>query len=315
MDNGKQGKIRLVTEGEIRAEITQLKKTTHPWLKEISANVPKQAVKDADAAYQRFFKGISGKPHFKSRHKSKPSFYVCYETFLKTKEGFRGEKLGLVKTVSPLPKIPDGKKYSNPRISYDGKNWYISVGYEIKKSSDVQLTDESLGIDLGIKELAVISNKNGSVVKKYPNINKTKRVKQLEKRLKREQRKLSRKLENNTKARNSKGKPIWKRPLRECKNIQRQNNVIRGIYKKIADIRQNHLHQTTTEIVKTKPSQIVLEDLNVKGMMKNKHLSKAIADQKFYEFRRQITYKAERIGVKVFFADTFFASSKTCSSY
>ena len=108
-------------------------------------------------------------------------------------------------------------------------------------------------------------------------------------------------------------RPIWIRPLRECKNLEKQNRKIRLIHKRLTDIRNNYLHQTTSEIVKTKPSQIVMEDLNVKGMMKNKYLSEAIAKQKFYEFKRQIQYKSEMYGIKVIKADRFYASSKTCS--
>ena len=177
----------------------------------------------------------------------------------------------------------------------------------------VELTDESVGIDLGVKELAVVSNQDASWTKFYKNINKSAKVRRLEKKLRRAQRKASRKLEANIKSRDKNHRPIWKRPLRKCRNIQRQNQAIRLLHKRLVDIRNNHLHQTTTEIVKTKPSRIVMEDLNVKGMMKNRHLAKAIAKQKFYEFKRQIRYKAEMYGIKVVEADRFYASSKTCS--
>ncbi len=156
----------------------------------------------------------------------------------------------------------------------------------------MELTDESIGIDLGVKELATVST--GKV---YANINKTRRIRQLKKRLRRQQHKLSRRLESNIEKRGSLQRPVWSRPLRECRNIERQNAVIRLIHKKITDIRNNYLHQVTTEIVKTKPSRIVMEDLNVRGMMKNRHLSRAIAEQKFYEFKRQIRYKCERYGI------------------
>ena len=266
-----------------------LKKTTHGWLSEVSSNVMKQAIKDANIALKRFFKNLSGYPKFKTRHKSKPSFYVNYESLKRLGNSFRGERLGVVKTANPLPKIKG--HYSNPRISYDGKNWYLSVGYEVKPEK-VKLTGESIGIDLGVKELATVST--GKV---YANINKTRRVRQLKKRLRRQQRKLSRRLEGNTAKRDTLQRPVWSRPLRDCRNIERQNELIRLIYKKITDIRNNYLHQTTSEIVKTKPSRIVMEDLNVSGMMKNRHLSRAIAEQKFYEFKRQIRYKCERYGI------------------
>ena len=304
---------RCITEGEVRKYINNvLKKTTHTWLKEVGSNVMKQGVKDAALALQRYIKGISGKPRFKSRRKSKISFYVNYESLKRTKNGFHGEKIGVVKTASALPKITRDKHYANPRISYDGKHWYLSVGYEVEQEQ-VELTGESIGIDLGIKELAIVSNKDGSRTKFYKNINRSAEVRCLEKKLKREQRKASRKLEANTRSRDKNRRPIWKRPLRECRNLQRQNNKIQLLHKRLTNIRMNYLHQTTAEIVKTKPSQIVMEDLNVKGMMKNKHLAEAIAKQKFYEFKRQIKYKAEIYGIRVVEVDRWYASSKTCS--
>ena len=308
--NNKTGKS-FAKEGEVRKYINNvLKKTTHTWLKEVGCNVMKQGLKEASKAWKNYFKGLAGKPKFKSKHKSKPSFYVNYETLKRKQGGFHGEKIGFVKTTEDLPKLPKGKKYSNPRISYDGKHWYISVGYEIQERKE-QLTGKNLGIDLGIKDLAVCSDG-----KKYKNINKTKRVKILEKRLIREQHKLSRKINANIKEYkviNKKCYPIWIRPLKECRNIQKQNQVIRLIYKKLTDIRNNYLHQTTHEIVKTKPSQIVMEALNVRGMMKNKHLAKAIAEQKFYEFKRQIQYKCKMLGIKFIEADKWYPSSKKCS--
>ncbi len=304
---------RRITEGEVRKYINNvLKKTTHIWLKEVGSNVMKQGVKDAALALQRYIKGISGKPKFKSRRKSKISFYVNYESLVRKPNGFHGEKIGFVKTASALPKIAKDKHYANPHISYDGRHWYLSIGYEVGQVQ-VELTGESIGIDLGVKELAIVSNEDASRTKFYKNINKSAQVRRLEKKLRREQRKVSRKLEANTKGHDKNRRPIWKKPLRECRNIQRQNSKIQLLHKKLTNIRNNHLHQTTAEIVKTKPSQIVMEDLNVKGMMKNKHLAEAIAKQKFYEFKRQIKYKAEMYGIKVVEVDRFYASSKTCS--
>lgn len=308
--NNKQGQS-FIKENELRKYINNvLKPTTHTWLKEVGSNVMKQGIKDANEAYQNFFKGISDKPKFKKKHKSKVSFYVNYESLVRKPNGFHGEKIGFVKTSHSLPKLPKNKKYSNPRISYDGKHWYISVGYEIEEQKEV-LTGESIGIDLGIKQLAVCSNG-----KTYKNINKSHEVKRLEKKLKREQRKLSRKIEANIKEYKVIGKkryPVWQRPLAECKNIQKQKRCIALLHKRLTDIRNNHLHQTTTEIVKTKPSRIVVESLNVKGMMKNRHLSKAIAQQKFFEFKRQIQYKSALRGIELIEADKWYPSSKKCS--
>ena len=304
---GKQDK-KTIKESEVRKHINNiLKKTTHTWLKEVGSNVMKQAVKDADVARKRWFEGASNKPKFKSRHKSKISFYVNYESLKRVNGGFQGEKLGVVKTYQQLPKLSKGEKYSNPRISFDGKSWFLSIGYENEFES-VELTGKSLGIDVGIKELAVCSD--GEFKK---NINKTKRVKFLERKLKREERKESRKLEANIKGYGKNRKPIYKTPLSDMKNIQKQNKVIRNLHKKLNDIRTNHLHQTTNEIVKTKPSRIVMENLSIKNLMKNKHLSKAIAQQKLYEFKRQIQYKCKKYGIEFVEADKWFPSSKTCS--
>lgn len=307
IDNGKIGK-KSISEGDVRKYINNvLKPTTHSWLKEVGSNVMKQGVKDASLALQRYFKGLSGKPKFKSKHKDRPSFYVNYESLSRKQGGFQGEKIGFVKTSEALPKLNKNEKYSNPRITFNGKYWYLSVGYEVQENT-VELTDESLGIDLGVKDLAICSN--GKV---YKNINKTQRVKKLEKKLKREQRKLSRKIENNIQSYKSNRNPIYKRPLKECQNVQKQNRLIRNIHRKLANIRQNYLHQTTTEIVKTKPSRIVMESLNVSEMMKNKHLSKAIQQQKFYEFKRQIEYKSKLNEIEFIQVDEFYPSSKTCS--
>ena len=312
LENGKSGK-KSISEGEVRKYINNvLKKTTHTWLKEVGSNVMKQGVKDAALALRRYFKGISGKPKFKSRRKSKISFYVNYESLVRKPNGFHGEKIGFVKTATALPKISKDKKYANPHISFDGKHWYLSVGYEVQRK-EAELTGESLGIDLGIKSLAIVSNEDATETHFYKNINKSAEVRRLEKKLRREQRKASRKLEANIKSHDKNRRPIWIRPLRECKNLNKQNKKIQLIHKRLTDIRNNHLHQTTSEIVKTKPSQIVMEDLNIKGMMKNKHLSEAIAKQKFYEFKRQIQYKSEMYGIKIIEAERFYASSKTCS--
>ena len=197
-----------------------------------------------------------------------------------------------------------GVKYTNPRVSYDGKYWYLSVSIE-KETEEVQLTDISLGIDVGIKDLAICSN--GKVFK---NINKTKVVRQLEKRLKRLQRQVSRKYELNKKQ--LKGGEIRCQFVKTNK-IMKLEKEIRLVHRRLKNIRLNHHHQTTNQIVKTKPSRIVMETLNLKGMMKNKHLSKVITQQGLYEFKRQLQYKCEKYGIEFVEADKWYPSSKTCS--
>ena len=306
LDNDKLGE-QTISENSVRKQITVLKKTTHTWLKEVGCNVIKQAVKDADIAYKRFFTTGNGRPKFKSKRKSKLSFYVNYESLSWKNGGFRGEKIGFVKTSEPLPRIQKGQHYSNPRISYDGKYWYLSVGYEVT-DKQVSLTGESIGIDLGVKDLAVCSNG-----KKYKNINKTKRVKQLKRKLRKAQKRLSRKMEHHIVEYNSKRKPIYDKPLYNCRNFQKQKKEIQLLYRKLTNIRNNYLHQTTSEIVKTKPSRIIMEDLNITGMMKNSHLAKSIAEEKFYEFIRQMKYKCQLYGIEFLQVDRFYPSSKMCS--
>ena len=285
----------FISNNDLRKEITLLKKSELVWLNEVSNNVAKQAVKDACNAYKRFFDGLSDKPKFKSRRKSKKSFYND-NVKLKVKEGnlVNIEKVGWIKTNEQLP---IGVKYSNPRVSYDNKYWYLSVGIEQEEIKE-DLTNVSLGIDLGLKDLAVCSD--GTI---YKNINKTYVVRKIEKRLKRLQRQVSRKYEQN-----KKGKEYVK-----TKNIIKLEKQIQQVHRRLANIRNNYLHKITTSIVKTKPYRVVIEDLNVKGMMKNKHLSDAIRKQGFYEFRRQLEYKCKFRGIELIVVDRFYPSSKTCS--
>ena len=293
-ENYKQGN-RFIQDGALRKELTQLKQTEeYKWLYEVSNNITKQAVKDACNAYMKYFKKQAGKPRFKSRRKSRSSFYNdCHK--LKVKENLvLLEKVGWVKTSE---QIPMDTKYTNPRVSFDSKYWYITVGIE-REPPEVELTNESIGIDLGIKNLAKCSN--GSTI---PNINKTKPVKKLEKRLRRLQRKVSNKYQQNKEG----------RKFVKTSNIIKLEKEIRLLHRKLSNIRNNHIHQATTMIVKTKPSRVVMETLNIKGMMKNKHLSKAIASQGLYEFKRQMRYKCEFYGIEFVEADRFYPSSKLCS--
>ena len=286
---------KFISDGDLRKQLTQLKKDELAWLNEVSNNVAKQAVKDACDAYQKFFKGLADKPRFKSRKKSKASFYND-NMKLKVKESsVLIEKVGWISIKKNS--IPMGCKYANPRISFDGKYWLCSVGIE-KAQPTVELTDERIGIDVGIKDLAICSN--GMVFK---NINKTREVKQIEKRLRRLQRRVSCKY-----LKNKEGSRFVK-----TSNIVKIENRIRLVHRKLASIRSNHLHQATSMIVKTKPSRVVMETLNIKGMMKNRHLSKAIAKQGLYEFKRQMKYKCAFNGIEFVEADKWYPSSKTCS--
>ena len=289
---------KFISDGIIRKELTQLKKSELIWLNEVSNNVTKQAVKDACNAYKRFFKGLAKKPKFKIRKKSKPSFYNDTSKLKVKEKKVLIEKVGWIKTNE---QIPIDVKYNNPRVTYDNKYWYISVGVEVDKKQE-ELTDISLGIDLGLKDLAVCSD--GKVFK---NINKTKEVKNLEKRLKQKQRQISKKYEIN------KIKKGGSCQFIKTKNIEKLENTTKLMHRKLTNIRDNYIHQVTTSIVKTKPYRIVIEDLNVSGMIKNKHLSDSVRKQCFNKFRQYITYKAELYGIGLVIADRFYPSSKTCS--
>lgn len=290
---------KFISDSDLRKEITQLKKTEqYQWLNSISNNVAKQAVKDGCEAYKKFFKGLADKPGFKSRRKSKPSFYNDVIKIKFSSTHVQLEKLGKVK-LSEYGRIPTGVKYSNPRISFNGVHWYISVGIESIQES-VELTGESIGIDLGIKDLAICSNRE----EPYKSINKTKRVKKLEKKMRRLQRKVSNKYQLNEKGGSY---------VKTSNIVKLEKNIIK-LHKSLDNIRTDYRHKVTTEIVKTKPSRIVMESLNVKGMMKNRHLSKVVAKQGFFEFKTMIQYKAEKYGIEFVEADKWFASSKTCSA-
>ncbi len=289
----KFNKVRL------RTEFNQFKlQKEYCWIKEISGKVTAQIFEDLDIAYKRFFKRLSKKPKFKTKKKSRQSFYVRYDA-IKFKDGkVNMEKIGKVKYKTNY-KIPTLLKYINPRCHFDGKYWYLTFGFE-RNENQVELNqDLSIGIDLGVKDLAVIN----CLDKPIKNINKSKKVRKLNKKLKRLQRQVSRKYEAN----------------REGKKYNKTNNIIKLekkiklINRKLTNIRQNHIHQATNKIVKLKPYRVVMEDLNISGMMKNRHLSKAIQEQKFYEFIRQMKYKCQFDGIEFIQVDRYYPSSKTCS--
>lgn len=299
---------KFIKDVDLRKEFTQLKKTEeYNWLNSISNNVTKQAIKDACDSYKRFFKGQTKFPRFKSKKRNKPSFYqdnikikfnkthVKLEGFTNSKKKNK-QKLNWIR-LCEKDRIPTNCKYLNPRITFDGLNWFVSVGIEYGNNLEPPI-NEGIGIDLGIKDLAICSD--GKV---YKNINKTKKVKKIEKKRRRLQRQVSRKYEINKEGRSYK----------KTSNIKKLEKQLLKVNHRLKNIRHNYLHQTTSEIINRKPMFIVLEDLNVKGMMKNKHLSKVIQEQCFYEFYRQIQYKSLWNNIKFIEADKWYPSSKTCS--
>lgn len=294
-ENYQQG-LRFISDNDLRKEVTQLKKNDEfIWLSEVSNNVAKQAVKDACDAYKRFFKGLAKRPRFKSKRKSKPSFYNDNAKLKAKRNMVLIEKVGWIKTSE---QVPINVKYSNPRISFDSKYWYLTVGIE----QDIEihdLTNEIIGIDIGIKELAICSNEMT-----FKNINKTKEVKKIGKRLRRLQRSVSRKYEMNKEG---------SRFVKTC-NIIKIEKQIQHLHRRLTNIRTNHIYQATNAIVKIKPCKVVMEDLNITGMLKNHHLAKSIAQQKLYEFIRQMKYKCEKVGIEFMQVGRFYPSSKLCSN-
>ena len=335
-----KNKRGFISAKDLRKEFTQLKKKKGvEWLNTISNNVTKQAIKDLVKAYIRFFKlrmqpgykpytkkqldhakrvgkvltfyDTQGHPKFKvKRDVQRYGFYQdsvkikFTETHVKV-EGFstskrkNRQKLNWIK-LAEKGRIPLGCKYTNPRITYDGIHWWISVGVEVdNKSLKYGSQSEGIGIDLGIKELAVCSD--GNV---YKNINKTKKIKDLEKRQKRLQCSISRKYENNKK----KGGSYCK-----TKNIIKAEKQKLKIEHRLANIRKNYQLQTISEIINRKPKFIVIEDLNVSGMMQNKHLSKAVQDQGLREFRQRLENKSTYLKFPLVVADRWYLSSKLCN--
>ncbi len=299
---------KFISDSELRKEFTRLRNSDeYAWLRNTSNNVTKQAIKDACNAYKNFLKGLQRYPRFKSKKKSTPKFYqdnikIQFSNTHVKLEGFSSSrkankrKLNWVR-LAEHGRIPTDAKYMNPRISFDGLNWWISVCVEFPNCKET-LNDEGIGIDLGIKDLAICSDAT-----KYKNINKSQTVKKLEKHKRRLQRSISRKYEQNK----EKGK--------YCKT----NNIIRGeklllkVNRRLTNIRKNYLNQTTSEIVNRKPRFICIEDLNVSGMIRNRHLSKAVQNQGFFEFRRQLEYKCSDKDIRLIVADRFYPSSKLCS--
>ena len=306
-ENYKQGN-KFLSDNELRKEFTKMKKLDeYKWLNNISNNVTKQAIKDACNSYKRFFKGQSKYPKFKSKKRSKPSFYQdsvkiqFTDTHVKV-EGFsmshkrNKQKLNWIK-LCEKGRIPINCKYMNPRITYDGLHWFVSVSIDAEDNTSIP-SNEGIGIDLGLKDLAICSDGHT-----YKNVNKTQKVKKLEKKKRRLQRSVSRKYNMNKEGVRYK----------KTSNIIKSEHELLEVTKRLTNICHNHLHQITSEIVKRKPSFICIEDLNVSGMMKNKHLSKAVQRQGFYEFRRQIQYKSEWNNIPIIVADRFFPSSRLCS--
>jgi len=271
------------------------------WIREVYSKAVKKSIEDGCAAFARFFKHQSDFPKFKKKGKSDVKMYFvrnnpkdcqCERHRLKI------PTLGWVriKEKGYIPTTKDGYMIRSGTVSVKAGRFYVSVLVEIPDVNINNNLNEGIGIDLGLKDFAIISSG-----KTYRNINKSAGLKKLEKQLIREQRSLSRKYENLKKGEST-----------QRANIQKQKLKVQKLHHKMDNIRTDYINKTIAEIVKTKPSYITIEDLNVKGMMKNRYLSKAVASQKFYEFRKRLKAKCDEKGIELRVADRFYPSSKTC---
>ena len=271
------------------------------WIREVYSKAVKKSIEDGCAAFTRFFKHQSDFPKFKKKGKSDVKMYFvrnnpkdcqCERHRLKI------PTLGWIriKEKGYIPTTKDGYMIRSGTVSVKAGRFYVSVLVEIPDVNINNNLNEGIGIDLGLKDFAIISNG-----KTYRNINKSAGLKKLEKQLIREQRSLSRKYENLKKGEST-----------QRANIQKQKLKVQKLHHKMDNIRTDYINKTIAEIVKTKPSYITIEDLNVKGMMKNRCLSKAVASQKFYEFRKRLKAKCDEKGIELRVADRFYPSSKTC---
>ena len=270
------------------------------WIKEVSSKAIKKSIEDGCTAFTRFFKHQSAFPNFKKKGKSDAKMYFVKNNPNDCKcerHRLNIPTLGWVriKEKGYIPTTKDGWKIKSGTVSIKAGRYYVSVLVEVPDIKITNNSNDGIGIDLGLKDLAIVSN--GQT---YKNINKSARLRKLEKQLRREQRGLSRKYEN------------LKEGESTYRNIQKQKIKVQKLYHKINNIRTDYINKTIAEIVKTKPSYITIEDLNVSGMMKNRHLSKAVASQKFYEFRTRLKAKCHENGIELRVVDRWYPSSRMC---
>ena len=273
----------------------------YSWIKEAYSKSVTQAVNDGQTAFTRFFNHKSAFPKFKKKGKSDVKMYFVRNNPKDCsceRHRIKIPSLGWVriKEKGYIPTTKDGYVIKSGHVSIKADRYYVSVLIEIPDKTSASNSSEGIGIDLGLKDFAIVSNG-----KTYKNINKSARLRKLEKKLAREQRRLSRKYENL-----KKGGSTQKR------NIQKQKLKIQKLHQRIDNIRTDYINKIIAEIVKTKPSHITIEDLNVSGMMKNRHLSKSVASQKFYEFKTKLQAKCKEYGIELRIVDRWFPSSRTC---
>lgn len=273
------------------------------WIKGVSSKATKQSIMNGERAFKRFFKGLGSFPRFKKKKNKDVKAYFPKNNktdWTIQRHRIKIPTLGWMR-LKEFGYIPLDSVVKSGTVSQKANKYYISILVEEKiETNDVEYS-EGIGLDLGLKDFAICSN--GKV---YKNINKTKKVKKLEKSLKRQQKRLSRKYES-LKIRNKKEKGDATR-----QNIQKQVVKVQVLHQRLTNIRTDYLNKIISELVKNKPAHITIEDLNVSGMMKNRHLSKAVAQQKFFEFRTKLTNRCNWNGIELRIVDRFYPSSKLC---
>ena len=285
------------------------------WIKEVSSKATKQAIMNGDKAFRDFFKKDKGFPKFKKKKNQDVKAYFPKNNktdWTIERHRVKIPTLGWVR-LKEFDYIPVNSVVKSGTVSQKADRYYVSILVEERdikiSNSNIGMkisnpNNEGLGIDLGIKEFVVCSDGI-----KFKNINKTATIKKIEKKLKREQRKLSRKYES-LKIRNKKEK--GGNVTRQ--NIQKQIVKVQKLHQRLTNIRTDYINKTVFSIVKQKPSYITIEDLAVSNLMKNKHLSKAIASQKFFEFKTKLMSKCKQNNIELRIVDRFYPSSKTCSN-
>ena len=285
---------------------------TPSWLKTVSSKALKQSIMNASNAFWAYLKGIRGKPNFKKKSNDE-SFYLIgtfkverHRIFLPTLKWVRLKEYGY---------IP--KDISSVTVSVKNGRYYISCLSKTETDERIVTSGEGFGIDFGLKDQFIT---RGLAI---PSINRSNKVRRLEKKLRQKQRSLSRRYESNMankvyyKSGAKKGQLKsfdWKRPLHECKNLQKQQLIVNKLYERLSRIRTGYNQKALQSILKRKPSFIVIEDLNVKGLMKNKHLSKAISQAQWYQSRVFLQQQCEKLGIELRLATHFYPSSKLCSN-
>lgn len=266
----------------------------YDWMKKLPSDVAKQAAADFGQAKKnskRIYRN-AGHTSYKRKHNHKQSFYCEYrKTKIKSKKRVYISKIGDVKMGRNLPR---NTKLMNPRVIYQYGKWFLSVAFEVEPKENLALTEEIVGIDMGLKDLMILSD--GTV---YENINNDGKIKKLDKEKRRLERELSRKKVKSAKV--------------QSKNFYKTRTKYYRVIKKLNDIRRDYRHQVTRDVINKRPKRIVLEDLDIKRMLKDATKAKAISEAAWYALRVHLMYKAEESGIEVVIADKYFPSSQLCN--